>query len=367
MVRSETDLSLCMTARKGFVKNMKITKGERVFYFINGLILIIFACICLYPVVYVASASVSSVEALMKGQVFLLPKGLNFGAYKKVFENSEIWVAYANTIYYTVFGTLAQLFITICGAYPLSKPYLRGKKLLNIFVVITMWFSGGMIPTYLNFVELGLVNTRAALIWGFTCMGMQVIIMRTFFQSIPHELEEAAKIDGAGHLRILLKIYFPLSVASFAILGLMFAVGRWNGYIWSMILFKDDNKMPLQVILKRIVVDTSFGAGNSSADNVTDKISEYSSDMIVYAVTETICSSKPEIMIACEPVPHSIVKERFLKLGYKHIEYVFDCLKTVENRVKNIKSYMLTMLYNSYSTIGHYYTAEVAADFKGGF
>lgn len=90
-------------------------------------------------------------------------------------------------------------------------------------------------------------------------------------------------------------------------------------------------------------------------------------DGVLELITETICSSKPEIMIACEPVPHSIVKERFLKLGYKHIEYVFDCLKTVENRVKNIKSYMLTMLYNSYSTIGHYYTAEVAADFKGGF
>ena len=141
-----------------------------------------------------------------------------------------------------------------------------------------------MIPTYLNIVELGLINTRSAIIWGFTCAAMQVVIMRTFFASIPHELEEAAKIDGAGHIRILTEIYFPLSVASFATLGLMFAVGRWNGYIWSMILLKDDAKMPLQVILKRIVVDTSFGAGNSAADNVSDNISNYSSDMIVYAV-----------------------------------------------------------------------------------
>ena len=121
---------------------MKISNSEKVFYAVNGLLLIIFACICLYPVVYVASASISSVEALMKGQVVLLPKGINFGAYKKVFENTDIWRAYLNTIYYTVFGTLAQLFVTMCGAYPLSKPYLRGKKFLNIFVVITMWFSG---------------------------------------------------------------------------------------------------------------------------------------------------------------------------------------------------------------------------------
>lgn len=263
---------------------MKPTKGERVFYFINALLLIIFALICLYPIVYVASASVSSVESLMKGQVVLFPKGFNLGAYKKVFENSGIWRAYANTVYYTVFGTLAQLFITMCGAYPLSKPYLKGRRIISMMVIITIWFSGGMIPTYLNFVELGLINTRAALIWGFTCAGTQVIIMRTFFMGIPKELEEAAKIDGAGHFRILLKIYMPLSVASFATLGLMFAVGRWNGYVWSMILFKEDSKMPLQVILKKIVVDTSFGGGNASADNISDTITDYSSDMIVYAV-----------------------------------------------------------------------------------
>lgn len=263
---------------------MKISKGERIFYAINGSLLICFAIICLYPIIYVASASVSSVEALMKGQVVLFPKGFTLAAYAKVFEDSSIWIGYANTIYYTVLGTAAQLLVTMLGAYPLSKPYFRGRKFLSIFVGITIWLGGGLIPTYLNFLELGLLNTRAALIWGFTCQGMQVIIMRTFFEGIPKELEESAKIDGAGHFTILRKIYLPLSVASFATLGLMFAIGRWNGYVWPQILFKDDDMMPLQVILKRIIVDTSFGAGDASADTVGDVVTDYSADMIVYAV-----------------------------------------------------------------------------------
>ncbi|MBP3361484.1 MAG: carbohydrate ABC transporter permease [Clostridia bacterium] len=274
---------------------MKISKGEKAFYCVNGFLLILFALLCLCPLVYVASASLSSAEAVMKGEVFLLPKGFNLGAYKKVFEDSKIWIAYANTVYYTIFGTLAQLFITCCGAYPLSKPYFKGRKWLNIFVVITIWFSGGMIPTYLNFVELGLVNTRAGLIWGFVCQGTSVVIMRTFFEGLPMELEEAAVVDGATHVQIFSKIYLPLSVASFATLGLMFAVGRWNGYLWSMILFKEDSKMPLQVLLKKLVVDTTVGS--ASGDKMTDTIKDYSDDMLIYATM--IVSMIP--MLVCYP------------------------------------------------------------------
>ena len=260
---------------------MSESRGEKIFRIINNIVMILLAFICIYPMVYVISASFSSMRALDAGEVILLPKGFNIGAYKAVLEESDIWVGYANTIFYTVVGTAFSLFLTVCGAYPLSKKKFPGKGIVTTILVFSMWFAAGLIPNYLNYVELGLLNTRTAIILHGACSGMYVVIMRTFFQSIPDSLEEAALIDGANQIQILIKIYLPLSLASFATIGLMYALARWNGYIWSMILLKDESLQPLSVILKRLVVDNTFSAGEAAAQ---DTVQDYSTKMLTYAI-----------------------------------------------------------------------------------
>lgn len=255
---------------------MKKTKSEKTADFIITVFMILVAFICLYPLIYVFSASVSNVDDVLSGNVTLLPKHPTLLAYKKVLENPYIGRGYINAMYITVFGTVVQLLFTTLGAYPLSKKRLMGRSQISMFVAITMWFNGGLVPMYLTFVDYNLVNSLFGIIIGFACTASNVIILRTFFQSIPKELEEAAKVDGAGQWRILFQIYMPISKAAYATLGLLYAIGRWNGYVWALILLKDENLHPLQVILKKLIVDTTFSAGDGSGN--------YNAQMVVYAV-----------------------------------------------------------------------------------
>ena len=258
---------------------MRETKGEKVFYVINGLLLLVFALICLYPIIYVLSASFSSAEAVASGRVILLPKDVSIGAYRAVFAKKDIWVGYANSIYYTVVGVAVNLLLTIFGAYPLSRKKLIGKKFLLVMVLIALFFNAGTVPNYLNYVQLGLLNTRLAIILGAGCASMYVIIMRTFFQSIPDSLEEAAIIDGANQWQVLWKIVLPLSRAAIATVGLMYGVGRWNSYFWAMVLLQNEALQPLQVILKRITVDVTFQLSVGGEQMIDSSL-----QMITYAV-----------------------------------------------------------------------------------
>lgn len=258
---------------------MRETKGEKVFYVINGFLLLVFALICLYPIVYVLSASFSSAEAVASGRVILLPKEVSIGAYRAVFAKKDIWVGYANSIYYTVAGVAVNLLLTIFGAYPLSRKKLIGKKFLLVMVLIALFFNAGTVPNYLNYVQLGLLNTRLAIILGAGCASMYVIIMRTFFQSIPDSLEEAAIIDGANQWQVLWKIVLPLSRAAIATVGLMYGVGRWNSYFWAMVLLQNEALQPLQVILKRITVDVTFQLSVGGEQMIDSSL-----QMITYAV-----------------------------------------------------------------------------------
>lgn len=258
---------------------MRETKGEKVFYVINGFLLLVFALICLYPIIYVLSASFSSAEAVASGRVILLPKDVSIGAYRAVFAKKDIWVGYANSIYYTVAGVAVNLLLTIFGAYPLSRKKLIGKKFLLVMVLIALFFNAGTVPNYLNYVQLGLLNTRLAIILGAGCASMYVIIMRTFFQSIPDSLEEAAIIDGANQWQVLWKIVLPLSRAAIATVGLMYGVGRWNSYFWAMVLLQNEALQPLQVILKRITVDVTFQLSVGGEQMIDSSL-----QMITYAV-----------------------------------------------------------------------------------
>lgn len=261
---------------------MRISRGEKLFYIVNNIVLLILGLICLYPLIFVASSSISSVNAISAGKVVLWPIEPTFAAYASVFSEPDIWIGYLNAIYYTVFGTLLSLIITILGAYPLSKKGLKGAGIVMALIVFSMWFDPGTVPKYLNFVELGLLNTRWGVLFSGAYAGSYIIIMRTFFQSIPSSLEEAALIDGAGHVRILFQIYLPLSKAAIATVGLMYAITRWNVYFWPMILLSQSTELqPLQVVLKRILLEvtTSLTAGEGG-----ETITNYSAKMMTYAI-----------------------------------------------------------------------------------
>lgn len=234
---------------------IKLTTDEKVFNIINYFLLIVFTIMFLYPIVYVFSASISNPYLLETGKVTLFPKGITFASFKEALNSSGIWRAYANSIFITVIGTLVSMLFTISGAYVLSKDDLKFKKILIMLVVITMWFDPGMIPKYLNFRDLGLVNTYSGIIVGFAINTFNVIILKSFFESVPKSLEESARIDGASQFMILRKIYLPLSKSAITTVSLFYAISRWNGYFWTMILLRDDKKAPLQVFVKKLIVD----------------------------------------------------------------------------------------------------------------
>jgi len=233
--------------------------GEIQFTMVCYLIIIVMCFLTLYPFIYLVSASLSSPTSVMKGEVFFLPKEFTWRAYQVVIQYKGIWTAYLNTIFYTVVGTLMSLVFTVLAAYPLSKSRWRLKKPMGLFVVFTMWFGGGIIPFYLNMSNLGLINTRLGILLYPAISAYYVIICRTHFESIPMALEESAKIEGANDWQILRKIMLPLSKPTLAAIGLYYAVARWNSYFWEMLLLSDDSKIPVQVLLQRIIINSNLG------------------------------------------------------------------------------------------------------------
>ena len=260
---------------------MKISKSRIAFNIINYTLLALIGIICVYPIIYVFAASMSSAKFVNMGQVWLLPRGFTLAAYEKIVAKNGIWMSYFNSFYYMIFGTIVNLIVTICGAYPLSKRDLDGARVINMLIAFTMWFSAGTIPLYLTFRDYGMLNTRAAIIFGFACGAYNFILLRTYFAGIPQAIEEAARIDGASDLYTLIRIVLPLSLPSLATIGLFYAVSRWNGYLWTMILLTDDKKIPLQVVLKKLVVDMTGHAENMNYDK--DVAQNLSEETVMYA------------------------------------------------------------------------------------
>ncbi|MCE4043962.1 MAG: carbohydrate ABC transporter permease [Lysinibacillus fusiformis] len=233
---------------------MKESKGDRAFTIFNYIFLAIVAVVVLYPLIFVLSASLSNPEYVISGDLWLWPKEFTVEAYEKVFQNPDIINGFINTLKYTFFGTLLNIVMTICAAYPLSRKNLKGKGFIMAFMVFTMFFSGGLIPTYLLIRDLGMINTFWVMIIPNAVAVWNIIIMRTFFQSIPYELEESAMIDGAGNFRILWSIVLPLSLPVMAVMVLFYAVGHWNSYFQALIYLQDQDKFPLQLILRQILI-----------------------------------------------------------------------------------------------------------------
>lgn len=258
---------------------MKLTKGQKIFQVFNFFIMAAVCLITLYPLWYTIIASFSDPLAVSTGSVTVWPVGFELASFQKVFGMDNIWTAYGNTVFYSVVGTVINMVLTILGAYPLSKRRLKGRRLFMLFILITMWFNAGMMPSFLNYRDLGLYDTRAAILLCGAVDTFNVILMRTFFENVPDSMEESAKLDGANDWRILVNIYLPLSVPAIATVTMYYFVGRWNSYFWSMLLLKDQSKVPLQVLLKKLIVEVSYTV-NEAVDMSASVMTEQT---IVYA------------------------------------------------------------------------------------
>ncbi|MDR3122022.1 MAG: carbohydrate ABC transporter permease [Clostridiales bacterium] len=224
----------------------------------NGILLTIFMLLVLYPFIYVVSCSFSSGSALVRGEVWLLPKNLSLEGYQLVFSYTPIWTGYRNSLFYTVAITALNIVMTIMAAYPLSRKDLVGRRGVMVFFMIPMLFSGGLVPSYMLVNNLNLLNTPWALILPGAMSVFNVIVTRTYFQSsIPDELLEAAKIDGCSDIRFLVSIVAPLSGAIIAVVALWVAVGSWNSYFSALIYINDRKLYPLQIILRELLIATS--------------------------------------------------------------------------------------------------------------
>ncbi|MCL2477957.1 MAG: carbohydrate ABC transporter permease [Treponema sp.] len=231
------------------------SKGDNWFYFLIDFLLFFALVLVLYPLIYVFSASFSSPSAVMSNKVFLWPVDVSLAGYQAVLKESRVWIGYANTIFYTVIGTTINLVLTVMCAYPLSRKDFIGRNIFMFIVTFTMIFSGGMLPTYIVIRQLGMMNTRWAMLLPGAIAAYNVIIARTYYQTnISDELLEAAFIDGCSNIRFILRVVIPLSAPITAVLILFFAVDQWNAYFNAFIYLSNRNIFPLQIFLREILV-----------------------------------------------------------------------------------------------------------------
>lgn len=243
--------------------------GERMYTFVVHTLLILFCLIILIPLLHIISGSFSDPMKLLRGEVGLLPKGFTLKMYETVFKDSEIWQGYRNTIIYTVVGTLISVTLTAFGAYPLSRKDCFGRNVFTSLFVFTMFFTGGMIPTYLLVKNLGMLNTMWALVLPSAVSTYNLIIMRTFFQSsIPGELVESASLDGCNDLGVFFRIVIPLSAPIFAVMVLFYGVAQWNSWFPSLLYISDRSMYPLQMVLREVLIQSDIGNMAGAAGDV---------------------------------------------------------------------------------------------------
>ena len=263
------------------VKSLNLMNG---FDYWNYLLMFLVVAITIYPLYYCAIVSVSDGAAVIRGDVIWHPIGFDLKAYEVVFSNEQILGAYANTIYYTVLGTVVNIIMTALCAYPLSRPRLKGRRTLNFLCMLTMFINGGMIPMYLQIKSLNLLDTTWAIVFPGAISTYNMIIMRTFFSSIPEELHEAAEIDGASQFQVFRTVILPHSQTIIATLVLFYAVGHWNSFMSALLYLEEQRRMPLQIIIRKMVIDSdlaSMTTANSSSSSNETLLSE---NKIKYAI-----------------------------------------------------------------------------------
>ena len=246
---------------------MKKKKKGLLFDLLNGAVLTLVALVTLYPFLYVVFASFSDPLELMSNSGLLFaPMGFSLDAYVRVFENPSIYSGYANTIFYVVVGTLVNIITTCMAAYVLSRKQFMLRRFLTVMFIFTMYFNGGLIPSYLLIKDLDLINSRLALILPGAVNTFNLMIMITGFEGVPESLEESARMDGAGDWTILFRIIMPLAKPTIMVMVLYYAVGHWNSWFNAMIYLRDADKMPLQIFLRDILTRSQLGAMSGQVD-----------------------------------------------------------------------------------------------------
>lgn len=274
---------------------MPQSRSERIAAVAIYFILSVITFLVLYPLYFVLIASFSAPETVMRGEVWLWPKEWSFVGYERLFANSELKRGFLNTILYTTIGTSLNLVMTIAAAYPLSRPDFTGRGMFTLIIVFTMFFSGGMIPSYLLVKELGMLDTIWALIIPSAVSVWNILIMRTFFQSsIPKELHEAAFIDGCSNMRVLLRIVLPLSGPILAVMVLFYAVGHWNTYFNALIYLSNRAHYPLQLFLREILVQ---GQMQEMVDITDDSLARSLMDAEAIKYAAVIVTNLPMLML----------------------------------------------------------------------
>ncbi len=274
----------------------KLEVSELIFKIISYTLLTVFALACLYPFVYAVSASISGAHEVDYNEIILLPKNIQFDAFKKMFNDNMFWNAYSNTLFLTLYGTIWSLGYSILGAYALSKKRLLFRKFFNFFLVFTMWFSAGIVPQYLNYLQtkavfngVGIMDDKWLVVIAMGMAAMNIILLRNAFEGVPSEIEEAAIVDGATEFQVLSTVYIPMSKSTIATVALFFAISRWNGYFWARQMISNSFEKPLQVFIRELLEqyrDAEFIAGWNEV---------YASDSIIYALI--VCSIVPILII----------------------------------------------------------------------
>lgn len=257
--------------------NVKISKrkainsvsgvSDHIFYFIVYFLAIVAVIVTLYPFLYIVAVSFSGTQAVYKGKVFLWPVDFTLAGYKQVFKQNNLWTAYGNTLFYTSFGTIFNLVATTIAAYPLSRHKFFARRFFNFFIAFTMYFSGGLIPNYLLITNLGLYNSRWVMFLPALLSTYNVMVCRSAFSAIPDEVMESAAIDGSNDFQTFFYIAIRLITPTLAVLTLYYALGHWNDFFTPLLYFSDEQLMPIQVLLRRVLIQSS---SELLGDMVTD-------------------------------------------------------------------------------------------------
>ncbi|MBR6270573.1 MAG: carbohydrate ABC transporter permease [Lachnospiraceae bacterium] len=276
-------------------KKKKKINSDNVFNMVLVALVVLWVLIVIYPLIYVVSSSFSSGNAIATGKVILWPVDFNIEGYKIVFSHKAIWQAYGNTLFYTVVGSLISLVVTMFMAYPLSRKTFTGRKVIMTMCVITMFFGGGLIPTYILVSDLGLTNTRAVILILGALNLSNMIIMRTYFKNnIPEELFEAAKLDGISDFGYFTKIVLPLSKPVLAVILLYCIVAHWNSYFIPLIYLNDRELFPLQLVLREILNASRVDASQIADSEVLAGIAN-SVEVMKYALV--VVSTVPMLIL----------------------------------------------------------------------
>ena len=272
---------------------IRLSVGDRVMDTAINIIMALLFLVVLYPLIYVVSSSFSSGDAVFNGKVILWPVDFSTFGYEIVLKFPKVWVGYKNTIINTVLGTIMNVFTTTLVAYPLSRKEFQGKGFYMFLFMFTMWFGGGLVPTYILMSNLGLVNNRLAVLLSGLVSISNMVVMRSFFRSsIPADLHDAARVDGISDIGYLVKIVLPLSKAIFSVVTLYYAVAHWNSYFTAMIYLMDPSMLTLQQVLKDLLAQSNPSLEDVqglTAEEIADM--QYSADLMKYSLI--VVSSAP--------------------------------------------------------------------------